>query len=490
MEPRRTSARRVARAVLAGAVTLAAAAAPACGASRASSPSPATTRPQVASSSPSPARRPNVVVFVTDDQTLGAISPQVTPNIERWFVRGGRTYTHFSVTDPLCCPSRAATMTGRYDHNNGVKDNNVAAFHLDLATTLECYLQPAGYRTGLYGKFYNGYDYADDPPCLSDYAITRGSAHRGLWFRANGVMVQPPGWQDEYIDRESVAFLDARAREPDVPFYLYESTLEPHGPYASLPADVASRPVPWPSISPSVYETPAEMALKSPLIRANADQHGFDLRRWRAQERMMMNVDRYVGDTFAALRRNGQLQNTIVIFLSDNGALLGEHHLLQKRLPYTESIMVPAYVYGPRWVGAGPSTDARLTENVDIFPTIMQAAGLEPRLIAPIDGRSLLDPRWRRPYALGESWHASAFTWQPRWRSIRSQTFQYIEYLTDGRRPQITWREYYDLRTDPHEMHNLLADADPANDPDVAWLHAAVVDAMQCAGTQGARACP
>ena len=203
-----------------------------------------------------------------------------------------------------------------------------------------------------------------------------------------------------------------------------------------------------------------------------------------------MDVDRYVGDLFATLRRHGRLRNTLVFLLSDNGSLFGEHHLIEKRLPYTESIAVPAYVYGPRWVGSGATTDNRLATTVDIAPTVIQATGIRPHVRDPIDGRSLLRPGWRRPYVLGESWHLRSSAWQPSWRGIRTMTFQYIEYLTDGPHPRITFREYYDLRFDPNEMDNLLADGIRANDPDVAGLHARTVAALGCRGTRGPRACP
>lgn len=426
--------------------------------------------------------QPNILVIVTDDQTLGTVTRQIMPNAYHWFVQHGRTYPSFFDADPLCCPSRASIMTGRFDHNNGVVDNatDPASFHLDMRSEVQCYLQQAGYRTGLFGKFYNGYDYSRNPPCLTDYAVSRGDKHTGLWFRANGWLVKPTGWQDNYIVSGALSFLNTQAADPANPWYLYLSTFEPHGPYLGLPAYLTGQPTPAPHVSPSVAQT--DLSGLDPAVRAHATEAGYSYTDWTGEVAMLRNVDRYIGEVFATLKRNGQLQNTLVMLVSDNGYLFGEHHLVGKRMPYDESIQVPFYMYGPKWVGGAASTDPRLAENVDITPTILQAAGVQPALRYPLDGRSLLDQSWTRPYALGESWHTRTSMWQPAWRSLRGPGFQYIEYLTDGSNPTVTWREYYDLASDPHEMRNLLADGDPSNDPDVALLHSELLSAASCVG--------
>ena len=95
--------------------------------------------------------RPNVIVFITDDQTAGTVSRETMPNTWRWLWQGGRTYPNFSISDPLCCPSRMTIMTGRYAHNTGVIDNlsSRISFHPDMKSTVQCYLQDAGYTDGL-----------------------------------------------------------------------------------------------------------------------------------------------------------------------------------------------------------------------------------------------------------------------------------------------------------------------------------------------------
>jgi arylsulfatase A-like enzyme len=426
------------------------------------------------------ARRPNILVIVTDDQTLGTVTPATMPWTYRWFVERGRSYPRFFVSDPLCCPSRASIMTGRFDHNNGVTDNSPGPpFPLDMRTTVQCYLRRVGYTTALYGKLFNGWDYSVRPPCLDDFAITPGGAHANMPFLRNGWITYPAGWLDAYTTHTAAARIRAGAERGE-PWYVYVAFTAPHAPYTPRPA-FRHAPLPRPWRSPSVKQ--ASLLGLEPAVRAHAQEHGFATGRWAAEQRMLMSVDHEVGELFGALRSTGQLENTIVFFVSDNGVLLGEHHLRGKRLPYTESIQVPFYVYAPTRAAPG-SADERLTQNVDIAPTILAAAGF-PRseLIAPLDGHDLLSPAWRRPYALGESWQSGAGAhWQPPWRSLRTASFQYIEYTAPWGADVVIWREYYDLRSDPAEMRNLLHDGIAANDPDVARLHAELVSAARCVG--------
>ena len=109
--------------------------------------------------------RPNVIVFITDDQTAGTVTRETMPNTWRWIWQGGRTYPNFSISDPLCCPSRMTIMTGRYAHNTGVIDNlsSRISFHPDMRSTVQCYLQDAGYTTAFFGKYLNGWNYGRRP---------------------------------------------------------------------------------------------------------------------------------------------------------------------------------------------------------------------------------------------------------------------------------------------------------------------------------------
>ena len=117
---------------------------------------------------------------------------------------------------------------------------------------------------------------------------------------------------------------------------------------------------------------------------------------------------------------------------------------------------------------------------------------MHPSLRHPLDGRNLLSPRWTRPFSFHEQWHvrtlANGEGWQPSWRSIRTTNYQYVEWYTDGM-SKVTFREYYDLNTDPGETNNLLADADPSNDPNVKALHAQLLAEASCSGISGPSSC-
>ena len=185
-------------------------------------------------------------------------------------------------------------------------------------------------------------------------------------------------------------------------------------------------------------------------------------------------VDRVLG----RLQATGELDDTLIFFLSDNGYAWGEHRHVGKFTPYTESIKVPFVV---RWPGRLPAatTDDRLVATIDIKPTVLAAAGIRPPDGDVVDGRSLLDGR-RRDRLLAEYWQDQANAPGIRdWAALRTPAWQYIEnYDQPGGG---TFREFYDLRSDPGMDKNQLADGDPANDPP-ASVAAELAAARTCAG--------
>ncbi len=423
--------------------------------------------------------RPNIIVVITDDQTLGTVSRETMPNTWRWLWQGGRTYPNFSISDPLCCPSRMTVMTGRYAHNTGVIDNlpSRISFHPDMQSTVQCYLKDAGYQTAFFGKFLNGWNYLRRPPCVDRYAITPGERHYNLRFLTNDGAVQPEGWDDTYVTGRAVDFLHTQAGGG--PWFMTVAFMAPHSPYTPL-SDVADALVPPPRIGPAVGQVDRSGMYR--IVRKHATQPTFDARLWDGQIRMLRTVDAEMGQIRRALEATGDADNTLVIYMSDNGLLLGEHRLIGKRLPYPESTDVPFAVSDPGVIPGG-SVDERLTSNVDVAPTILEAAGAAGPLRYPLDGYSLLDQHWRRKVQYGESYNVRPDRhWEPPWRSIRTGDFQFIEWLSETIPQRIVWREYYDLRTDPYELDNLLGDSTTANDPHVQRLHARLVRAAFCAG--------
>jgi arylsulfatase A-like enzyme len=422
--------------------------------------------------------RPNIILFITDDQTVGTVSRDTMPHTWGWMWHGGRTYPNFSISDPLCCPSRMTIMAGRYAHNSGVIDNlsSEISFHPDMRSTVQCYLKDAGYDTAFFGKYLNGWNYSRKPPCVSDYAITPGEQHYGLGFRTNDGIVHPPGWDDTYVTNQALDFL--RTKAGGGPWFMTVSFMAPHSPYTPLPA-VANAPVPPPTIAPSVGRPNPGMY---DVVRQHADAWEYDTRVWDGQIRMLRTVDTEVEQIRRALDESGDLDNTIAIYMSDNGLLLGEHRLTGKRLPYPAATSVPFAISAPGRFSAG-SVDTRFTSNVDVAPTILDAAGVDGPLRYPLDGYSLFDSRWQRKFLYEESFNVRPDKhWEPPWRSIRTGDYQFIEWLSQTFPERTVWREYYDLRTDPYELHNLLADNTTANDPHVQRLHEKLAKAAFCAG--------
>jgi arylsulfatase A-like enzyme len=439
------------------------------------------------------ARRPNVLVIVTDDQPPGMVRSDVMPLVDRWFVRRGRSYPGFVVADPLCCPSRASIMTGRYDHNNRVLGNGRFALRLDQRTTIQCYLQHAGYLTGMFGKFFNGWPLARRPSCFDGFAITGGSRHHlGVPFNIDGRMTDVRGWADDKSTSRAVGFLRRSERHDRRPWYLYLATTAPHSPFVPK-ARYAESPIPRWRPDPAVRER--DLSDKPPEYRDHLVVR-VDARRIRdAQLRLLMGVDQEVGRLIGSLSARGEVRRTLMVFVSDNGFLLGQHGLAGKRFPYTDSVRVPMFL---SWQGHIPpgSVDDRQAENVDLVPTILGATGVRPRLRHPLDGRNLLDGRWQRRYQLLEHWQLPRRSWQPTWFSLRTPGFQYVEYhahLPPGHHRHdvgpVTFREYYDLVRDPYELHNLLGNSTGRDDPPVRRLrrlHRRLERARLCEG----RRCP
>jgi arylsulfatase A-like enzyme len=214
-----------------------------------------------------------------------------------------------------------------------------------------------------------------------------------------------------------------------------------------------------------------------------------DIRRLRAaQLRMLLSVDDLVAKVMRELTRLGE-QNTLAVFMSDNGFFWGEHTLVQKQAPYTAAIQLPLML---RWPGhvPGGGVDPRPAANVDIAPTVYQAVGITSDVDLPVDGRSLLQPD-EREFVLLE-FRRRIYKAVPTWASLRTPTYQYTEWYDEELQP-VTFREYYDLAADPYQLTNLLGDPDPGNDPppeELTRLSVALSQARRCEGNEGGTACP
>lgn len=398
-------------------------------------------------------RPPNVLIILTDDQPVDSLG--VMPATRTWFRRGGVEFTDAYVTTPFCCPSRASISTGLYTHNHGVR----RGMHLnpdalgDHKATLEYQLRDkAGYRTAFFGKYLNSWDLDNDPPHLDRWAIFPNSApdgYRGAEWNVDGNGRTVRRYSTTYIRERGLRFLRNNA---DRPWLMYLSPAAPHEPfeaereYRDAPVGGWAR---WKERHPAVAarriddKHPRLKRLQKPRHVGKRDRQG--------QLRTLMSVDDLVAEVMHALEDTGQRDDTLAFFLSDNGYLWGEHGLTQKMLPYTRSIKVPFMM---RWPAGGveAAKDDRLVANIDLAATVYDAVGLADPPIT--DGRSLLDGTWQRDRLHLEFYRAFR---RPTWASTLTRNDQYIEWYRGPPGSAVTFREYYDLRSDPHQLRNLAA---------------------------------
>jgi arylsulfatase A-like enzyme len=411
---------------------------------------------------------PNILVIVTDDQR-GGIS--VMPAVQHYFSKRGVAYKPGFVTTPVCCPSRASIMTGRYAHNHGVKSNSnteePGSTVLDHSTTMQAYLQEDGYHTGMIGKFLNPpWELDNNPPYFDEWVTFGGvqqSPDSNTWFdstyNVNGTLKEISGYTTSILRRRSKGFLRRNAPSDD-PWFLYVGTKAPHLPASPQPR-YADEPIESWDGNPAVFE---EDKTDKPAYVQSADR---DLRAGRGvrkrQYRSLMSVDDMVGALFDELRETGDLKDTLIFFISDNGYAWAEHGLTGKGIPYRQSVTVPFFARWPDHLPRGV-TDDRFAANIDIAPTVLDAADITPDV--PQDGKSLLQ-NWQRPRIHLESWCNAQGLPCNRWASTWDRSFQYTEYYESG---SVAFREYYDLEADPWQLTNLLEDGDEDNDPNLVPL--------------------
>ena len=445
---------------------------------------------------PTPATQPNVVVIMTDDQTLESL--RVMTNVRRLIGAQGATFEDYVVSFPLCCPSRASFLTGRYSHNTGVVGNNLlnGLSRLDETNTLPQWLSEAGYSTIFVGKYLNAYGKLRGrtvPPGWSEWYAGTTLAYFRHAMNRNGKIVRygtsPADYQTDVYTQTAVDAVRRHAAAP-VPFFLWLSYFAPHhgGPRevddpAGMNTPVAAprhrgrfaaEPLPQGASFNEIdlSDKPPAIARRRPLDATTMDGVASS---YRQRLESLLAVDEGVARLIAALRRAGALDRTLIFFTSDNGYLLGEHRLVNmKEHLYEPSIRVPLLVRGP-----GVPRGIRLRQqavNVDLAPTIAEAAGATPHV--PPDGRSLLplfaDPgvEWGRDILL-ERGPGGNLLGTRLYTALRTPRYVYAEHASGA-------RELYDLVLDPEQLGSLHAD--PAYTVIQGELAARLASLRDCVG--------
>jgi N-acetylglucosamine-6-sulfatase len=451
------------------------------------------------------ATRPNIVLVLTDDLSKNLV--QYMPNVRK-LQQDGTTFTNYTVTDSLCCPSRASLFKGQFPHNTGIyknhgSDGGFRLFHSrgQESSTFATDLQAAGYRTGFFGKYLNEYlpatSFAGGKPYVPpgwDQWFVGGNAYKnfGYALNENGTVRKygdkPADYLTDVLSAKANDFVATSARTGE-PFMLEIATYAPHSPYTPAPRDAnlfpglkAPRSAAYDKLP---KDAPAWLATHPKLNAAQKSRMDVEFRK-RAQS--VQSVDRMIGELRATLTRAGVADRTVVVFASDNGYHMGEYTLPSgKQTAFDTDVNVPLVVAG-HGVKAGQTVTA-VVENTDMRPTFSELAGVAPH--HEVDGQSITQllagetpARWRKAALIEHrdpatdpadpDYERDSINIPPTYDAIRTAEFTYVQYV-DGT------REYYDRRSDPLQLRNLAGSLTPER---LSELQAAVLAMTRCVGAE------
>ncbi|MGI8927794.1 MAG: sulfatase family protein [Tepidiformaceae bacterium] len=443
--------------------------------------------------SPSPvATRPNIVLLLLDDHDAAAFEHM--PNVRDLVAARGVTLPNFFITLPLCCPSRASILRGQYAHNTGIwrnapPDGGFETFYEQKLheSTVATWLDAAGYRTALYGKFMNGYPETAPanfmPPGWDEWGAVAGDmGYYNYILNDNGSLVDYDNAPEDYLTDVIAGKADRFVRESAAsgePFFLYLPVYAPHGPATAAPRHAslfedATAPRNPNFDEADVSDKPRFLRDSPPLTAAQITEIDAD---YRARLRSLQAVDELLAGVVGALTETGELESTYIFVTSDNGWHQGEHRIEKgKQSPYEESVRVSMMVSGP---GIAPGSHADgLAANIDLAPTFAALGGAE--VPAFVDGRSLVP--LLRGHSLA-SWRTAILferarrknenrdaTRTPGFVAVRTARHVYIEYSSGE-------TELYDLQADPFQLQNLIPRGDLAL---IAGLKTSLAELEHC----------
>lgn len=413
--------------------------------------------------------QPNIVLILSDDQRWDTVGLEhsrngttpVMPNVITELVNSGVSFPNAFVTTALCCPSRSSILTGEYSHNTGIHTNGGADggfANFDDTSTIATWLQAAGYRTSLIGKYLNGY--ATGAPCVppgwDDWHAFVQVKYYDYDFDDNGVITHfgttPADYEQTVLLQRALQFIDDSAGRP---FFLYFAPKAPHGPATPRPDHIGlfAGIAPWRPPNYAIAATNGP-AWDQAITWRPQDQTSTDTFRQKQLESLQA-VDEAVRDIMHKLRDLGEDDNTLVIYTSDNGYSWGSHKWKPKQCPYQECMRVPMVMRPPG--GTIPRVDTRAVLNIDFAPTFVEYAGATIPPTHLVNGMSvvpLLDQTpvtWRTDF-LNEHWGGKI----PDDAQVQNDQYKYTEYYAE---PPPIETELYDLQADPYELNNRTDDA-------------------------------
>jgi N-acetylglucosamine-6-sulfatase len=425
------------------------------------------------------ADKPNILFILCDDLRPNALgcygSPHVkTPNIDRLAAEGVRFANAFCTTS-LCSPSRASILTGLYAHRHGVRDN-----FTELPATLTHWpmrLRESGYETAYIGKWHMGEE-NDAPRPGFDYFVThkgQGKYSDTEWNLNGAPRKTLPGY---YTTIVTDLALDWLKRERTKPWALCLGHKAPHSfyfpekKYEHVFDDVR---VPYPASAFQLVDKPAwikerlytwhgiygplfEWRKKFPDDRPDAVKDFENM--VHAYWGTILSVDDSLGRLVSYLKDSSQLDNTVIVFMGDNGLLEGEHGMVDKRTMHEASIRIPLLVRSPA-LTKGPRVIEQQVLTEDIAPSLLELCSAPP--LENIDGKSWAklvrdgDPSWRKSWFY-EYNYEKQFPYTPNIRGIRTDDWKYVRYPHGDGSPDRHLAELYHIKDDPAEQHNLIND--------------------------------
>jgi arylsulfatase A-like enzyme len=436
------------------------------------------------------AKPPNIVVIVIDDlrwdeYSAGGHPFLKTPNIDR-LVREGASFSRAFHTTPLCSPNRAGILTGQYTSRHGIYGNIARDRLSHRLHTFPQDLQRSGYHTGLVGKWHMGNDPTPRPGF--DYWVSfRGQGEMFDPFLYEGGKLQKvSGYITDLLTDRALTFL-SQAAATDKPFCLYlghkavhpdsiqrnDGSKDTSYPTKFLPAprhlglyEQATFPRPWAKTPPITVAQGSQMMMQvlrtketAAIVEEFGDalDHGTSDETIRRRAEMILAIDESVGAVYGALEKSGKLDDTVIVFMSDNGYFFGEHGLsLERRMPYEEAVRSPLIIRYPA-MARPSSTISSLVSSIDVAPTVLEIAGVP--VGKQVQGKSLV-PLLKNPSSavrksvLMEYYSDDmTFPWmnETDYKAIRTDRYKFIRWT---QHPE--FNELYDLESDPYEQENLL----------------------------------
>jgi arylsulfatase A-like enzyme len=416
----------------------------------------------------------NIVLILSDDQRANTMAQM--PLTQSLLATPGVQFVNGFATTPLCCPARATILTGLYTHNHHVLTEAApyGAPAFSDVSTIGTWLQGAGYRTALVGKYMNRYDkklpWPYQPPGWSYWAAFKTTAYYNYRLVENKKEVlygsATANYSTKVLTSKAVAFINSTPAGQ--PLFLLYAPFGPHAPATPASADktLFSTLPKWrpPAFNEADVSDKPSWVKQLPVLTAAQikTQDNFRLN----QLRTLQAVDRGVRDIVNALVNTGRMSNTAIVFASDNGLSWGEHRFLYKNCLYDECIRIPFIVLAP---GVSPRVDSSFVSLADLAPTFAQWARVTPP--AAVNGQSLVgllaNPglNWRQELLVEVLATADPASHEGLFSGVRTKRYAYAEYTTGD-------IELYDMLLDPNQLTNIAGVS--SNSTLVGQLHSLV----------------